>query len=150
MRVFDTPDALTEAVGTELGESDWHTVTQEQIDSFARATGDHQWIHVDAERAAKGPFGTTIAHGFLTLALTPMLLHELYEVRGLRMAINYGANRVRFPAPLPSGAAVRARAHLASADPVPGGIQVVTHVEVEVQGTDKPCCVADLVTRFLT
>lgn len=150
MRVFDTPDALTEAVGTELGESDWHTVTQEQIDSFARATGDHQWIHVDAARAANGPFGTTIAHGFLTLSLTPMLLHEVYEVRGLRMAINYGANRVRFPAPLPSGAAVRARAQLASADPVPGGIQVVTHVEVEVQGADKPCCVADLVTRFLT
>ncbi len=149
MRVFDAADALPAAVGTELGVSDWHTVTQEQIDAFAQATGDHQWIHVDAERAAGGPFGTTVAHGFLTLSLTPMLLREVYTVDGLRMAINYGANRVRFPAPLRSGAAVRARARLESAEQVSGGVQVVTHVEVEVQGSEKPCCVADLVTRFL-
>ncbi len=149
MRIFESLDELPGAAGTELGVSNWHTVTQEQITAFADATHDHQWIHVDAERASGGPFGTTIAHGFLSLALTPMLLHEIYEVRGAGMAINYGANRVRFPAPLPSGGTVRARARLETADDAPGGIQLVTHVEVEVQGSDKPCCVADLVTRFL-
>jgi acyl dehydratase len=150
MRVFDTLDDLRYAAGTELGVSGWHAVTQQQIDAFADATGDHQWIHVDADRAAAGPFGTTIAHGFLSLALTPMLAREIYEVRGVGLAINYGANRVRFPAPLPSGAEVRARARLETADDVPGGLQVVTHVEIEVNGGDKPCCVAELVTRFLT
>ena len=149
MRVFDSLDEVRGAAGTELGVSEWHEVTQAQIDAFADATGDHQWIHVDPDRAAAGPFGTTIAHGFLTLALTPALLHEIYEVRGAAMAINYGANRVRFPAPLPSGARVRARARLESVDDVSGGIQVVTHVEIEREGGDKPCCVADLVSRFL-
>jgi len=110
MRVFDSLDDLRFAAGTELGISEWHPVTQQRIDAFAEATGDHQWIHVDAERAAAGPFGTTIAHGFLSLALTPLLVREIYEVRGLRLAINYGANRVRFPAPLPSNSEVRARA----------------------------------------
>jgi acyl dehydratase len=149
MRVFDSLDDLRAAAGTELGVSEWHTVTQEQINAFADATGDHQWIHVDAERAAAGPFGTTIAHGFLTLSLTPSLLHEIYEVRGVTMAINYGANRVRFPAPLRSGARVRARARLETVDDVAGGIQVVTHVDIEVEGEAKPCCAADLVSRFL-
>jgi acyl dehydratase len=149
MRIFEALDELREAAGTDLGVSGWHPVTQERISAFADATGDPQWIHVDAERAAAGPFGTTIAHGFLSLALTPMLLHEIFEVRGAGMAINYGTNRVRFPAPLPSGAAVRARARLESVDDVPGGIQVISHVEVEVQGSEKPCCVAELVTRFL-
>jgi acyl dehydratase len=149
MRVFETLEDLGLAAGTELGASDWHTVTQQQIDAFADATGDHQWIHVDPTRAAAGPFGTTIAHGFMSLALTPMLTHEIYEVRGIRFAINYGANRVRFPAPLPSNAEVRARVRLETADDVPGGLQVVTHVEIEVKGGDKPCCVAELVTRFM-
>jgi acyl dehydratase len=149
MRVFDSLDELSAAAGTELGVTEWHPVTQEQIKAFADATGDHQWIHVDVERAAAGPFGATIAHGFLTLSLTPTLLHEIYEVRGVSMAINYGANRVRFPAPLPSGSRVRARARLETVDDVSGGIQVVTHVEIEVEGGAKPCCVADLVSRFL-
>ena len=149
MRVFDSLDDLRAAADTELGISGWHVVSQQQIDAFADATGDHQWIHVDPERAAAGPFGTTIAHGFLTLSLTPTLLHEIYEVRGVSMAINYGANRVRFPAPLPSGSKVRARARLETVDDVTGGIQVVTHVEIEVEGGAKPCCVADLVSRFL-
>jgi acyl dehydratase len=149
VRVFDSLDDLRAAAGMELGVSEWHAVTQEQISAFAEATGDHQWIHVDPERAAAGPFGTTIAHGFLTLSLTPALLHEIYEVRGVSMAINYGANRVRFPSPLPSGANVRARARLETVDDVAGGIQVVTHVEIEVEGAAKPCCVADLVSRFL-
>ncbi len=149
MRVFESLDELREAAGAELGVSGWQEVTQQQIGTFADATGDHQWIHVDAARAAAGPFGSTIAHGFLTLALTPMLLHEIYEVRGVAMAINYGANRVRFPAPLPSGSRVRARARLESVEDVAGGVQVVTHVEVECEGSGKPCCVADLVSRFL-
>jgi acyl dehydratase len=125
-------------------------ITQQRIDAFADATGDHQWIHTDVERAASGPFGTTIAHGFLTLSLTPTLLHDIYEVRGVGMAINYGVNRVRFPAPLPSGSRVRARARLEAVEDVAGGVQVVTHVEIEREGSDKPCCVADLVSRFLT
>jgi acyl dehydratase len=149
MHVFESLDELRAAAGTEVGVSGWHDVTQQQIDAFAEATGDRQWIHVDAERAAAGPFGTTIAHGFLTLALTPMLLHEIYEVRGVGMAINYGANRVRFPTPLPSGSRVRARVRLETVDDVTGGVQVVTHVEIEREGADKPCCVADLVSRFL-
>ncbi|MDQ6847818.1 MAG: MaoC family dehydratase [Candidatus Dormibacteraeota bacterium] len=149
MRVFESLEDVRAAAGTELGVSDWHAVSQQQIDVFAEATGDQQWIHTDSERAAAGPFGTTIAHGFLTLSLMPTLLHQIYEVRGVGMAINYGANRVRFPAPLPSGSRVRARGRLESVDDVPGGIQIVTHVEIEREGGDKPCCVADLVSRFL-
>ncbi len=149
MRVFKSLDEVRAAAGTELGVSDWHLVTQEQINAFADATGDHQWIHVDVERAAAGPFGTTIAHGFLTLSLTSTLVHEVYDVHGVGMAINYGANRVRFPAPLPSASRVRARVRLETVDDVAGGIQVVTHVEIEREGGDKPCCVADLLSRFL-
>jgi acyl dehydratase len=149
MRVFETLEDLALAAGTELGVSEWHTVTQEQIDAFADATGDHQWIHVDPGRAAAGPFGTTVAHGFMSLALTPRLTHEIYEVRGVRFAINYGANRVRFPAPLRSNSEVRARVRLETADDVPGGLQAVVHVEIEVKGGEKPCCVAELVTRFM-
>jgi len=149
MRVFETLEDLALAAGTELGVSEWHTVTQQEIDAFAEATGDHQWIHVDPARAAAGPFGTTVAHGFMSLALTPMLTREIYEVRGVRFAINYGANRVRFPAPLLSNAEVRARVRLETADDVPGGLQLVVHVEIEVKGGEKPCCVAELVTRFM-
>ena len=149
MRTFESLDDLRGAVGEELGLSEWHTVTQEQINAFAAATGDHQWIHLDAERAAQGPFGRTIAHGFLTLSLLPALTHEIYEVRGITMAINYGCNRVRFPAPLPSGSRVRARATLQGAEEVAGGLQTVTFVTVEVENGAKPCCVAEAVTRFL-
>lgn len=149
MRHFETLDELAGAVGEELGVSDWHVVDQAQITAFADATGDHQWIHLDAARAAEGPFGQTIAHGFLTLALTPTLVREVYTVGGVRMAINYGANRVRFPEPLRSGGSVRARVRLESADAVSGGLQVVSHTVLELAGSDKPCCVADLVTRFV-
>ena len=149
MRRFETLDQVAAAVGEELGVSDWHVVDQAQITAFAQATGDHQWIHTDEVRAAQGPFGHTIAHGFLTLALTPLLVREVYAVSGVRMAINYGANRVRFPQPLRSGGSVRASVRLDSAEAVAGGLQVVTHVTVELDGSDKPCCVADLVTRFL-
>src|ERR1700726_4169416 len=119
-------DELTALAGADLGHTGLVEVTQPRVDAFADATGDHQWIHVDAARAAAGPFGTTIAHGFLTLALAPLLVHQVYEVRGVSMVINYGANRVRFPQPLPSGSRVRARVHLDTAEEVPGGLQVVT------------------------
>ena len=148
--MFASLDELRAAAGQELGVSAWHQVTQEQISRFADATGDQQWIHVDSQRAAEGPFGATIAHGFLTLALTPLLAREIYEVRGVRMAINYGANRVRFPEPLKSGSSVRARAVLDSAEDVAGGLQVVTRVTIEMANTERPCCVAELVTRFLS
>lgn len=149
MHVFESVDDLAAAAGAELGTSAWHVVDQQRIDAFAGATGDQQWIHVDPARAADGPFATTIAHGFLTLSLIPMLLHEVYEVRGTSMAINYGVNRVRFPSPLRSGSAVRAHARLESVEEVAGGVQAVTRVEVEVRDAEKPCCVAELVTRFL-
>src|SRR4051812_44494286 len=108
MRVFDDLDDLRKAVGEQLGYSEWHTVTQEQINTFAEATGDHQWIHVDPEAAAKGPFGTTIAHGYLTLSLIPMLAAQVSRTDGARMGVNYGLNKVRFPAPVPVGSKVRA------------------------------------------
>jgi acyl dehydratase len=141
-------DELADLVGSELGVSDWQVVTQDQVNLFADATGDHQWIHVDPERARSGPFGQTIAHGFLTLALLPALLHDLALVDGYRLAVNYGLNRVRFPAPVPVGARIRARAILKVAEAVAGGTQVVLESTVEVEGQDKPGCVAETVTRY--
>ncbi|MGH9100717.1 MAG: MaoC family dehydratase [Acidimicrobiales bacterium] len=134
-------------VGAHLGYSDWVLVDQGRIDRFADATGDHQWIHVDPERAAQGPFGTTIAHGFLTLSLVPLLLAQVVRVEGVALGVNYGCNRVRFPAPVPAGSEVRVGASVASAEEVPGGIQVVLDVTVEIRGADKPSCVAQLVVR---
>jgi acyl dehydratase len=148
MREFASIDSLRAAVGEHLGYSDWHTIDQKQIDLFADATGDHQWIHVDPEKAAKGPFGRTIAHGFLTLALIASLVPEVYRVDGVRMAINYGLNKVRFPAPLPVGNRVRAGVELAEATDVDGGVQLVSRVTVEVEGKSKPCCVAESVVRL--
>ena len=141
-------DELADLVGSELGVSDWQVVTQDQVNLFADATGDHQWIHVDPERARSGPFGQTIAHGFLTLALLPALLHDLALVDGYRLAVNYGLNRVRFPAPVPVGARIRARAILKAAEAVAGGTQLVLESTVEVEGQDKPGCVAETVTRY--
>ena len=148
MWIFESVDALRAAVGEHLGYSDWHEVTQEQIDLFAQATGDHQWIHVDAERAAAGPFGTTIAHGFLTLSLISMLARQVSRVDGVRMVINYGCNRVRFPAPVPVGSRVRAGVLVKSVDDVAGGVQVVYEVTIERDGGEKPCCVAETVSRM--
>jgi acyl dehydratase len=148
MREFPSLAALADAVGQHLGYSDWHEVDQKRVDLFADATGDHQWIHVDPERAAKGPFERTIAHGFLTLSLVPMLNAEVYRVDGVRMAVNYGLNKVRFPAPLPVGSRVRGGVELVEATPVDGGVQVVARVTVEVEGAPKPCCVAETVARF--
>jgi len=146
MRTFDGIEELRTAVGTHLGYSDWHTVTQQQIDTFAEATGDHQWIHVDPERAAQGPFGTTIAHGYLTLSLIPKLVWQVYRVENVAMGINYGANKVRFPAPVPVDSRVRAGVELVSLEPGGGGFQCVARVTVEREGADKPACVAETVS----
>lgn len=143
MKVFNGIGELEQAVGTHLGYSEWHTVTQEQIDLFAAATGDHQWIHVDPERAAQGPFGTTIAHGYLTLSLLPLLVSQVYRVDGPKMGINYGCNKVRFPSPVPSGSRVRAGVELAQLEPTKAGFQVTARVTIEREGGDKPACIAE-------
>jgi acyl dehydratase len=144
MRVFDGVAELEEAVGTHLGHSEWHTVNQDQIDAFAAATGDHQWIHVDPAKAAEGPFGSTVAHGFLTLSLLPMLTWQVYKVEGVKMGVNYGADKLRFPSPVPVGSRVRAGVELTSVTPNKLGYQIATRVTIELDGSDKPACVADM------
>jgi acyl dehydratase len=146
MRIINGIDELEQAVGTHLGYSDWHTVTQDQIDLFADATGDHQWIHVDQKKAKEGPFGGTIAHGYLTLSLVPMLSWQVYKVEGMQMGVNYGANRLRFPSPVPVASKVRAGVELLSVTPASGGYQVVARVTVERDDGDKPACVVDAVS----
>lgn len=138
--------ALRELVGTELGPSSWLEVTQDRIDAFAATTGDPQWIHVDRDRAAEGPFGTTIAHGFLTLSLCLPLLHEVLPERGGGMALNYGLNRVRFPAPVPSGSRIRGRFRVLSLEDTAHGERATIEATVECEGVDKPVCVAELVS----
>ncbi|HEY6511862.1 MAG TPA: MaoC family dehydratase [Burkholderiaceae bacterium] len=142
--------SLQQRVGEELAVGDWVTVDQAMIDKFADATGDHQWIHIDQERAAKGPFGTTIAHGFLTLSLLPRLAESAIKVDDVRMGVNYGLNRVRFPAPVPAGSRIRARMKLLSYDALEGGAQLVMEVTMEREGSDKPVCVAETVSRRYT
>ena len=148
MRTFHSPDELTQAVGETLGTSDWLTVEQDRIDRFAEATGDHQWIHVDPEKAAAGPFGTTIAHGYLTLSLLPQFGWQVWGVEGAKMGVNYGLGKVRFPAPVPVGSKVRATGVLTSVDAVAGGVQVVVTMTVEREGSDKPVCVAETMSRI--
>jgi acyl dehydratase len=147
MRVFSDLDELRAAVGSTLGPSDWIAVDQAQIDGFADATGDHQWIHVDPQRAAAGPFGATIAHGFLTLSLVPVLLQGLYKIENVKMAVNYGLNRVRFPAPVPVHSRLRASAEVAEVQEVQGGLQIVMKTTIEREGGEKPVCVAETVVR---
>jgi acyl dehydratase len=144
-RVFDTLEAFKAAAGEELGTSDWLTVTQEQINTFADATGDHQWIHVDPDRAASGPFGTTIAHGYLTLSLLPVFGAEIYEIHGLAFGMNYGANKIRFPSPVPVDSRLRATATLLETKDIAIGTQVVIQFVVEREGADKPVCIAEVV-----
>ena len=148
MRVFAGIDELRGAIGQTLGPSDWVTVTQGQIDAFADATGDHQWIHVDPQRAAQGPFATTIAHGYLTLSLLPAMLQRIYRVDGIRMVVNYGLNRVRFPAPVPVGSRLRATAEPIEVSAVDGGAQLLLGAALEREGTPKPVCVAELLARL--
>lgn len=147
-RVFGSLDELRAAVGEELGSSDWLEVDQKRIDLFAEATGDHQWIHVDPEQAAAGPFGTTIAHGYLTLSLLPALVPQLMRVENVKMGINYGTNKVRFPSTVPVGSRLRASARIADVAEVSGGVQLTTVVTVEREGGEKPVCVAETVSRF--
>ena len=141
--------AFTELIGQELGPTDWLEVDQARIDEFARATNDPQWIHTDPVRAAEGPFGTTIAHGYLTLSLCVPLMSSTLRLTGYRMGINYGVNRVRFPAPLPSGSRIRGRFTVQSVDEVEGGEQGVVLATIERENGDKPVCVAELVTRMM-
>ncbi len=145
---FNSLDEAKAAVGTEVGVSDWLEVSQERINQFAEATGDHQWIHTDPEAAAKGPFGTAVAHGYLTLSLLPVLSYGVTTVNGVRMAVNYGLNKVRFPAPVPAGSRVRARFELLSVEDVEGGAQLISKVTVEREGGEKPVCVAEAVSRI--
>jgi acyl dehydratase len=144
----DSIEELTPLIGTHLGYSNYRRITQEQVDLFAEATGDNQWIHVDPERAAEGPFGHTIAHGYLTLALIPVLLGGVMKVEGVAMGVNYGTNKVRFTAPVPVGSEVRAGATLNSVHAVDGGVQVALDVTVEVRDATKPSCVAQVVFRY--
>jgi acyl dehydratase len=143
-------DEIKAKVGEELGVSSWHEVTQDDIDAFADVTGDHQWIHVDVERAKDTPFGGTIAHGYYTLSLAPKFTYELFSFEGFAFGVNYGVNKVRFPAPLPVGSNVRMRATLAGVDDVPGGIQIATVLTFEREGAEKPVCVAETLARLFT
>ena len=145
----ETLDDLASYVGKELGTSSWVDVDQDRINTFADATDDHQWIHVDAERAKDGPFGGTIAHGYLTLSLLIPMWTDILEVGDVHTMLNYGLNKVRFPSPVPSGSKIRARATLAAFDAIPGGAQLAVDILVERQGGDKPACVAQLVLRYL-
>lgn len=147
MRVFDGLDDLRAAVGTQIGSGDWMTVDQERIDTFADATGDHQWIHIDPARAEDGPFGTTIAHGFLTLSLLSVLVKDVYSVEGVKMGVNYGLNKVRFTSPVAVGSKVRANVELVEVSDVTGGVQLTTKVTVEIEGSERPALVAEWLTR---
>ncbi len=148
--VFATPKDLLAAVGKPLGASAWLEVTQARIDQFADATGDHQWIHVDPLRAKSGPFGRTIAHGYLTLSLVNAFLPEILEVRGISMGVNYGCDKVRFPAPVPVGSRIRGVGALVAAEEVKGGaVQATVRVTVEIEGSERPACVVDSISRFV-
>ena len=146
--VFANPDAVLAAVGQHLGFTDWITVDQDRINRFADATGDHQWIHVDVERAQAGPFGGPIAHGYLTLALTNLFLPQLVSVENLSMGINYGVNKVRFPTPVRAGSRIRGGAEIAACEEVPGGVQAIIKITVEIEGSAKPACIVEWLVRY--
>ena len=147
--IFKKPQDLLKAVGQSLGQSEWLTISQERINQFAEATGDHQWIHVDPERAQEGPFGACVAHGYLTQSLVNFFLPQIVEVRGISMGVNYGADRLRFPAPVPVGSSIRGTAELLAAEETrDGGIQATIRVTVEIQDGDRPGCVIDTISRY--
>jgi acyl dehydratase len=148
MKTFENLSDLAPLVGQEVAVSDWIPVTQEQVNQFAEATGDHQWIHVDVERAKAGPFGAPIAHGFLTLSLLPRFMANAMEIRNTRMGVNYGLNKVRFTSPVPVGSRLRGRMKLLACEPIDNnGVQMTWQVTVEREGSDKPACVAESLTR---
>ena len=147
---FASLDEVRTAVGTTLGTSDWFEVTQERVNLFADATGDHQWIHVDVERATReSPFGGPIAHGYLTLSLTNLVLPQVLEVRGVSLGVNYGTGKVRFPAPVPVGSRVRGTAELTACDDIAGGVQTTILITMEIEGGTKPACVVESLSRWL-
>jgi len=148
--LLESPQALRQLIGRQIGVTEWMLLTQERIQQFAEVTDDRQWIHLERERARReSPYGTTVAHGFLTLSLLSSLLRQALQIReGTRMSINYGLNRVRFPAPVPAGAKIRARFTLRSLEEVPGALEVVLDATVETEGANKPCCVAEWVLRY--
>jgi acyl dehydratase len=148
MTTFGSPSELAGSVGSHLGYSDWLEITQERINAFADATDDHQWIHVDPDQARLGPFGTTIAHGYLTLSLAVRFAAEIFQVEGRVMGVNYGSNRVRFVSPVPVGSKLRAGGTLAAVEEVPGGFQATIDLIFEVEGTEKPACVAQVLYRM--
>ena len=146
--VFNHPNELLQSVGKKLGESAWVAIEQDRINLFADATDDHQWIHVDAEKAKTGPFGATIAHGYLTLSLVNRFLPEIVDVRGISMGVNYGCDKIRFPAPVKVGSRVRGVGELVAAEEVKGGIQATIRVTVEIEGGERPACVVDTISRY--
>lgn len=148
--IFNHPSELKESVGKQLGVSEWLEIDQARIDTFADATGDHQWIHVDPERAKDGAFGSTIAHGYLTLSLVNKFLPEIIDVRGISMGVNYGSDRLRFPAPVPVGARIRGSAKLIKVEDVKGNaVQSTVRVTVEIEGSDRPACIIDTISRYV-
>lgn len=148
MKTFQTLSELAACTGQEVAVSDWITITQQQVNLFAEATGDHQWIHVDPEKARAGPFGGPIAHGFLTLSLLPRFFESSFEITGSRMGVNYGLNKVRFTAPVPVGSRLRARMKLLATEPIePAGMQMIWEVTVECEGLAKPVCIAESIVR---
>jgi acyl dehydratase len=148
MRVLNGVDEVRAAVGQQLGYSDYQVVDQQDVDAFAALTGDDQWIHVDVERAASGPFGGTIAHGLLTLSLGPRLARSVFRIDGMKMGVNYGYNKIRFPAPVPVGAKIRLGVTVADVSEVPGGLQVTLNFVWEVEGGVKPACIAEMLLRY--
>ena len=149
MANFDSVASVLAAVGTDLGTTDWVEISQERINTFADATGDHQWIHVDPERAKEGPFGACVAHGYLTLSLANLFLPQLVRYERLKMGVNYGCDKVRFPAPVKVGARIRGRGEVVAAEPVKGdGVQITVRISVEIEGADKPGCVVDTISRL--
>ena len=149
MKKFSGLEELVAAEGSQLGPTDWLEITQDRVNQFADATDDHQWIHVDPERAAKGPFGGTIAHGLLTLSLLPHFTSQMYTVDNIAMAINYGYNKVRFITPVKVGAKIRGRAELSKVDQLDGAVQATLTTTVEIEGSDKPAAVAESIVRFI-
>ena len=149
MKVYENLDEWRTALGTHVGYSGWRTITQDEVNKFADATGDHQWIHVDPERAKDGPFGGTIAHGYLTLSMAPQLVWEIFMVKGIEASLNYGPNKVRFPAPLPVGSRIRVGAELLALESTGAGVREIMRITVEREGGDKPVCVAETVNILI-
>ncbi len=147
--ILDGPDAVRAAVGTHLGFSDWLLMEQDRVNTFADATGDHQWIHVDPERATAGPFGAPIAHGYLTMSLSNYFLPQIIETKGFSAGINYGVDKVRFPSPVKVGDRIRAGAELVDVTDVNGGLQTLVRITIEIEGSDRPACVIDSLSRWL-